>query len=1196
MKYFLLARKQVWSSIDYIVRRHFLVLIFAICIYEPSTAKSIKEPVFTLEMNQAPVEKAFKEIERQSSYRVLYYTNVLKTAHTVTISVKNVSLQTVLNIITDGQPFDYELKGKRIVLTPKNSNPQKLPVQAIIDTTITVTGTVSDEKTGQPLQGVTVLVKGTQNGAVTDQQGHFTFKSVSGPKTLLQIRNIGYETQEILIGKRTSLDITLSPSISSIKEISVMSTGYQSIPKERATGSFTQIDNALFNRSVSTNVLDRLDGVASGVNFTKNIPPGGNQSTITIRGISTINANSQPLIVVDGFPYEETLTGSQNILNNINPNDIQSITILKDAAASSIWGVRAGNGVIVITTKRGTYRQKTKIQFNSNITFGQRPDISNKTVPVISSKDEIDLEQTIFKNGYYQNIESYATIGYFSLLLPDAVELMIQNRDGKISSDELNSRLSKLSNNDVRSDINKYLLQTSINQQYALNVSGGSEKFNYYGSVGYDKNLSNTVGNTYNRLTIRFDNTYRPIKNLEINGYIVYTQSQNINNGLSINQFLPVGTGVAAYSMLAGNSGNSLSIPFGLRSAYLDTASYPALLDWHFRPLDEIKLKDNKSTQFDNRLGAELTYTFIPGLSVNAKYQYEKNLTINRIYNDRDAYYTRNIINKFMYNDPTGKTIYPVPLGGILQQGENIRTTWNFRSQLNFNHSWKNHNVIAIAGIETKQATSNGNSSQKYGFNLETNSFARTVDYSTNYNLNPTPYAGTSTVWNDFEAITGTVNRYVSYYGNGAYTFKEKYILSASGRIDHSNFFGIRANQRKVPLWSTGIAWNISEEPFYKIAWLPYLKIRGTYGYNGNTNNSATAYTTISYVSYPRIFSFDNPNFATIVSPPNPELRWEKVRVVNLGLDFNSKRDRFSGSLDFYRKTGLDLIGPIKTDPTTGVSEFSGNRANLITKGVDLVFNSTNINQELKWLTSVLFSFNKNKVSSYFYDYSSASSYISGAPMIGRPLYSVLSYRAASLNPKNGDPRAYLADTIADYNTVGYDASPTDLRFSGSQNPTIFGSIKNTFHYKRFSLSANITYKFGYYFRRNSINYSNLLSGWGGNTDYLLRWKSPGDEGKTMIPSLPSISDYNRDFVQLNSSNLVEKGDHVRLQDVRVSYNFQNLSKKPHLSNVQLYLYLNNVGILWRANKYKIDPDFVSPVYYTVPPGRTISVGFNANF
>lgn len=1196
MKYCLLARKQVWSGIDYIAHRYLLVLIFALCLYERTAANPKEEPLFTLEMKQASVEKAFKEIERQSSYRVLYYTDVLKTAHAITISVKNASLHTVLDIIAEGQPFDYELKGKRIVLTPKKSNTQKLPAEAVIDTTITVSGSVRDEKTGQPLEGVTIMEKGTQNGTVTDQQGHFALKSPSGSKTVLQIRNIGYETRDILLGNQTNLNIGLKPSISNIKEISVVSTGYQNIPKERATGSFTQIDNALFNRSVSTNVLDRLDGVASGVNFTKNIPPGGNQSTITIRGISTINANSQPLIVIDGFPYEESLTGRQNILNNINPNDIQNITILKDAAAASIWGVRAGNGVIVITTKKGNYGQKMKIQLNSNISFGQKPDISNKTIPAISSKDEIDLEKTLFNNGYYRNIENYATIRYFTILLPDAVESLIQNRDGKISSDELNSRLNKLRNNDIRGDIDKYLLQTSINQQYAINVSGGSDKLSYYGSIGYDKNRSNNVGDSYNRLTVRLDNTYRPIKNLEINGYMVYTQSSNMNNGISINQFLPVGTRVAAYSMLADNSGNALSIPYGLRSAYLDTAAYPALLDWHYRPLDELKLKDNKSTQYDNRLGAQATYTFIPGLSFSVKYQYEKNLSSNRIYYSPGSYYTRNIINKFMYNDQTGKTIYPVPQGGILQQGENVLTTWNFRSQLNFNHSWMQHSITAIAGIETKQVTSNGNSSQKYGFDPETNSFARTVDYATSFNLNPTPYSGTSPVWNDFEALTGTINRYVSYYGNAAYTFKQKYTLSASGRIDHSNFFGVRANQRKVPLWSTGIAWNISEENFYKIHWLPYLKIRSTYGYNGNTNNSATAYTTIYYTSYPRIFSFDNPNFATIASPPNPNLSWEKVRVVNFGIDFNSQGSRFSGSIDLYRKAGLDLIGPIKTDPTTGVGEFTGNRANLISKGVDLVLNSVNVNHEFNWVTNFLFSYNTDRVSSYFFDYNSASTYINGAPMIGKPLYSVLTYKVASLNPKNGDPRAYHADTIADFKTVYSNDSPSDLTFNGSQNPTIFGSVRNTFNYKRFSISANIVYKIGYYFKRNTINYASLLSGWGGHTDYLLRWKVPGDEAKTLVPSLPSVDNNRRNFVQLNSSNLVEKGDHIRLQDIRISYDFPTLSKNSNLSNLQLYLFLNNVGILWRANRYNIDPDYVSSGYSAIPPGRTISVGFSAHF
>jgi hypothetical protein len=217
----------------------------------------------------------------------------------------------------------------------------------------------------------------------------------------------------------------------------------------------------------------------------------------------------------------------------------------------------------------------------------------------------------------------------------------------------------------------------------------------------------------------------------------------------------------------------------------------------------------------------------------------------------QQTYYTRNLINEYMYVDPvTGNIDYPVPLGDILDLNNTMLTSWNARAQINFSHGWRNQKVVLLAGIESRQINQDNQYTREYGFDPGTNTFNTSMNYSSSYSLNPLPYAGTATVLNP-GLFSGTLNRYFSYYANGAYTLHDRYTVSLSGRVDESNFFGVKANQRMVPLWSSGLLWDISKESFYHILWLPNLKIRVTYGYNGNTNNNATAFATSQYSTGP---------------------------------------------------------------------------------------------------------------------------------------------------------------------------------------------------------------------------------------------------------------------------------------------------------------------------------------------------------
>lgn len=1143
----------------------------------------------SLNFTNQPIENVFIALEKQTGYTVFFSGSTLDGNTPITVKVSQVTLSNALAAVLRGKNITWTIKHKGIVLSkkPVTAEAPAEPANAALDTVpmINVSGVVVDAK-GNPIPAATVSLKGYPRGQGTDNMGRFSFTRVPGNGTLV-FSSLGYDPKQVRIAGRGEIRVALDSAIREISAVEVVSTGYQYIPKERATGSFVQIGNETLNRSVSTNVMDRLTNVTSSLKIERE---GG--SEISIRGLSTINANMKPLIVIDGFPYEEAAGADTRsiFLNNLNPNDIESVTILRDAAAASIWGARSGNGVIVITTKRGAYNKKISVQLSSSVNIFQKPRIND--LPIISSRDAIEYERKAFQAGRYNSYDDlFPQLKRFPVISP-AMEIMLAQRRNAITPDEAQRQLDQLANHDVRDDINKYLIRDAINQQYNLNISGGSERANYYASIGYDKNLESTKGNEYNRITLRFENTYKPIKIIELNAYITYTQNKNKTNGIEFNQFIADGGATAApYTFLADKNGNALHVPFsnGYRQPYLDTASSPGLLDWHYKPLDELKYNDRTSNSNAVRFGGGVKVQILPELNAEFRGQYENTTGEFRRHSTIESYFVRNLINQFMYVDAAGNLVYPVPMGSILNLDNSVQKTWNVRGQLNYAKNWDLHSLVGIVGIESRESKYDRTQNTLFGLNPITGTYATNMDFNTNFTKRP---MGRGKIGSGGNQLFSTINRFVSYYGNLSYYLFNKYNITASARLDASNIFGVSANMRQVPLWSLGTSWDISKENFYNFNAIPHLKLRVTYGINGNVDNTATALPTFLYQSNPNTYISEP--YATMATPPNPGLTWEKIKILNAGLDYNTRNERVSGSIDFYTKKGLDLIGIIESEATTGVSSYKGNYASIKARGLDIMLNAILIKRKINISTSLLFSYNMNEVTDY--DLSTAitaSNYLNGSlPIKGKPLHTVYSYKWAGLDPKTGDPRGYVADTIAPFTEVltGTNTQPEDLLYNGNATPPYFGSWINTISYKDLSLTFNITYRFGAHFRRPSINYNNLLTSWGGHSDYALRWKSPGDELKTIIPSEPATFFDDRYSFYSQSEVLVEKSDIVRFKDIRISYNFSDLLSRSKTS-AQIYFYVNNVGVIWRANKYNLDPEGQS--FISAP--RSYAVGLNLN-
>ncbi|MDQ0640074.1 TonB-linked SusC/RagA family outer membrane protein [Pedobacter sp. W3I1] len=1033
-----------------------------------------------------------------------------------------------------------------------------------------------------PLVGATVKIEESGVAVLTGQTGSFTLKT-SLAKVTLFISFLGYEPVRLKVSAGDQpVVVVLSAAAAQLKEV-VVSTGYQTLPAERATGSFVQVDNKLLGRRVSTGVLERLEDVTPGLLFNKGRSAGA--GLISVRGQNTIFGNSSPLVVLDNFPYDGDI-------NNINPNDVESISVLKDAAAASIWGSRAGNGVIVITTKKGRYNQAVKIGLNANATIGDQPDIFYQ--PRMSALDFIGVEKMLFDKGFYSSVET----GYNNPAITPVVELLIARRDGKITTAQADAQINDLAGYDVRNDFDKYFYRKSVNQQYALSFSGGSEIQRFNLSGGYDHNQDNLVGNGLNRYTFNGGQSLNLLnKKLEITTGFYYSQSNTTTNNPGTSLIgIKTGNGPSLYpyASLADAAGNPVAITHDYRQGFIQAAQQRGLLDWSYKPLEEIYLADKTRKLIDYRFNFGANYKIKPYLSLSLLYQYGQTIANGRNLRSEKTYFTRNLINSYSSLDANGKLTYPIPRGAVLDLDRLTATSQSLRGQLNFNRQWKDkHSLTAIAGYELRDFHTVGDSNRSYGYD-DSHATALGVDYVTQFPQYAIPGALTAIPF--YNSMTDLTDRNISYYSNAAYTFLDRYTFSASARLDRSNLFGVKTNQQGVPLYSAGLAWNINKEPFYHLEWLPYLKMRLTYGYNGNVNKSLSAFTTALYITGNAI----NTVYAQVINPPNPELRWERVRLINMGIDFATKDNRISGTVEPYLKRGIDLIGDIAFAPSTGITTFRGNTANTRGSGIDISLNSQNVAGKFGWQTSFFFSHVKDKVVDYalqqpagrYAQLSDSEVY----PLAGKPFYAVYSYAFGGLDPQSGDPQGYLGGKISkDYSQLLTSASTDNLVYAGPARPVSYGAVRNTFTYRQFSLSANISYRLGYYFRQPGIIYSSILSGQGYYQGrYSERWQKPGDELTTTVPSMPAGINAARDDFYNFSTATVEKADNIRLQDISLSYEIgKNPLQRLSLSKLQVYLYANNIGIIWKSTKTRFDPDYPVADYL---PARTVAIGIKADF
>lgn len=1008
--------------------------------------------------------------------------------------------------------------------------------------------TVRDSLTQQEILGYNIAINGR---VLRVAEGRVDLSSLSSPYRL-RITHVGYVAHErsyARLGERLQV---LLRGEQQLEEVQV-NTGYQKISQERLTGSVDLIGRELLERSPVSNILNRLEDITPAIafdrrRFTYNYPTSTDDN-LTVRGISTINSEARPLIVLDNFPYD-------GAIETINPNDVESISVLKDAAASSIWGARAGNGVIVITTKKGRAQDVPRINLVSNVSIGAQPDFFR--LRQAGSSAYIDMELLLFARGFY---DAQINNPRPPALSP-VVELLRLQRGGSLAEADLQAQLDVLRGIDIRQDYRDYFYRPSVDQRYALNMSGGGERNGYYLSAGYDGQQPFLRGNSTQRITMNSAYNHKLGTRLELQGKLMFSRLLDTRSPFGYEQ-VPL----YPYADLVDEQGQALPVNFRYSSRYLDGLEERGLLDWRYRPYDELRNSDNGSAANELLLDLGATLRLLPGLSYSISGQAAFNNTKSENMSAVESYLARGLINLFT-REQGGSLQYGIPMGAILERNNSERQSLALRNQLNYERSLATHHRLsAMLGMELREVSSGADGSRLYGYNPSNLTFLP-VDMAS---LLPTidNLGGTQRLGNAGFSRTSFTDRFVSYYANLAYNYRDRYDVYGSARRDASNIFGVDTNNKWAPLWSVGAAWNIQQEGFWHSDLLSQLKLRLSYGHSGNVNNRVAALTSISHTT--QLGTFGRMPLATLATPPNPSLRWEMVKTLNLGLDFALLHSRLRGSIDLYRRRSVDLIASTPVDPTLGFRWLTMNSANLEGRGMDLQLNSQNLRGALQWSSNLLLSYNKVMVTQYMSEARPVMSTLQDvAPLEGYPAFGVFSYRWAGLNPETGDPIGFLnGEHSEDWRNIINNSPIEELRLHGTATPLWFGALRNDLRYRNILISVNVAFRFAYFFRQRTQNFSAFGSWRPLEASFLQRWQQPGDEQHTNVPSFAYPFDTFRNAFYNGVEANVLPGDVIRLNDIRLTY---QLGRWRGLRSVELFGLLSNVGILWRANREGWDP------------------------
>ncbi|WP_316791963.1 SusC/RagA family TonB-linked outer membrane protein [Pedobacter frigoris] len=1154
----------------------------------------------TFKQKSASLERVFKEIRKQTGYTVFWPSNTMK-IKTMDVDFRNTPISSVIEQCLDGQSLSYTIENKTIVIKEK----EKSFLDRLIDAlkAIDISGKVLDE-TGKPLIGATVSIvkvdgnmenfdaakakdfsvtyKGRSAAAITNADGDFFIKNVDEGSVVI----VSYTGYRVFSAKAVKDMGTIRMVINSadLEEVGItVNTGYQSISRERSAGSIAKPDMNIFkNRSGSMDPIQRLEGLIPGL--TINNAPGATK--VLVRGLTSISIARSPLYVVNGIPTTD--------VSSVNPNDIEDITVLKDATSASIWGAKAANGVIIIVTKKGTNNNEIKINYDGFINFQGKPDLAYQNM--MNSSQYIQTVTEIFNDPSYswKTLYPYATISKPQIggTAPVSPHETILYNQANLSAAQVNAALDQLASQNNLDEIKDLWYRNASLMNHSLSVAGGGNKYGFYGSVNYVKTQNSTPNTKNDNYSVNLRQDFKFSDRIKM--YLI-TDLQNIT-GSSKNMAQPDAT-FLPYAMFKNTDGSNADMSWLYRTEDVRTAyEAKSLISLKYNPLDEINTGSSKNNLFRGRVTSGITVNLFDGLRYEGVFGIARGQNKSTNLLAQNNYSVRSELTSFTIPAASAsvRPTYLLPEnGGRNTVNNSLDKSWTVRNQLVYDQSWsgQKHQLTVLAGQEAQEQFTSSVRSIVRGYNGQLLSYG-VIDYAALgkgvANTVMPNGTNTSSLSADFYSESESMARITSYYANGGYTYNGKYTINGGIRIDESNLFGKDKSAQNRPVWSTGVAWQIGREDFMKnLTWLDKLVLRTSYGITGNSPEVGTAASRDILLAATNSY-YPGGAGLSLTTPANRALTWETTKTLNVGVDFNLFKNRLSGTVDVYHKNTENLIGAMILNPFTGFPTITGNAGDMTNRGVDLNISSVNLEEGiLKWNTMLTMGYNKNKIThlNRTTPITLGSDKISQNYLEGYAAFSIFAYNYAGLD-NMGNPQIKLTD--GSIVKARNSAKPDDVKYMGSFQPKWSGGLSNMFGYKDFSLNVNVVYNLGYVLRRDvspSASYSTrdrlfANTGFNGNlnAEFANRWKKPGDEAFTNIPSYiassaASLAGRDVDYYRYADVNVVD-ASYIKLRDVTLSYSLpKTILGRLKADAVTFRAQLSNV-MLWKANDVGIDPEF----------------------
>lgn len=1076
-----------------------------------------------------------------------------------------------------------------------------------------VQGVVISSEDNMPLIGASVYIKAedlskdgnspTITGVITDIDGKFNI-SVPEGVTRLFCSYVGHEVQELkLVPGKNQYEITLFPSAQVLDAVVV--TGYQTVERRKLTAAVGKLNISDETIGAVKSIDQALAGQIAGLSVTSTSGAPGAPAKIRIRGTSSLNGTQDPLWVLDGIPLEGTDVPQSNVLNDVsniqqssiaglNPADIENITVLKDAAATAIYGARAANGVIVITTKKGKVG-KPVINFSSKFTY--MPTLSTNRLNMLNSQEKVDLELELLrsnfaygdnKGGVSKIISGYGLTdaykkGGWSALTPEA-----------------QTDISRLRNTET--DWGDILFRDAFNQEYSLSLSGGNERVTYYTSIGYYQENGNVKGVGLDRLNIVAKTSYKVNRMLKF-GVSLFVNRRNNKTYLTDTYGL---VNPVYYSRKA----NPYYQPFDANGNYVYDFDVQnnSDTDLGFNIFEERKNTSNEETinALSSIFDAELRFNDKLKFTTQLGLQLDK--ASKEQIADKESFSMRIIRKNSKYWDSASQSNkYFIPDGGVHKAYENTNSQITWKAMGEYRDSFNDiHELEVMVGTELRKTWYETLFSAGYGFDRQTLTTKPVVfpdeDRARQFPLHQKTYKE---------------NAYVSFFSTASYSLMNRYTFGGSIRFDGSDLFGVDKKYRYLPLYSVSGLWRLSNEPFMQGTrkWMDNLAFRVSYGIQGNIDKNTSPFLLGKYI-VDNILPGGSEHMIDINSAPNKKLRWEKTQSVNVGLDFSVLNQALNLSVDYYYRKGTDLIGKQMLPLETGFVSTNINWASMVNKGVEVSLSTRNVaTKNFSWYTNLNFAYNNNKV---LREAIPEAQTIPGRE--GYPVDAIFAIKTAGLD-EEGYPLFYdkegkkvtlkelyrLQDPFGLGFTVNSDVTPAEERsfysYIGSQDTPYTGGLINTFSYKNWELTANLSFNLGGYVRTTpSYNFINFDRGQNVNSDILDRWTPENTDGRlpALITSEKRADEYywydQKSEIYKNLDIWVKKLNYFRLQNLRLGYRLpEKMIKSLGMGSASVAIEGRNLLVFGSSYKNFLDPESMyNP--YAPPIPKSITFSLNLNF